>query len=176
MGGHLGGWGNPDIGQPERSDEQHHTLDAGAAEPDITPWAHRQITEHLDEHSAAARELADDPPETFEDWGRRQIEKLWYEFRHHGDDIAGIQAHLEAWGEAEIISHTFQHDWPTLRCGCGFIATAPDGEAVHLVLSTHPCPNRKAPPSLARLVVGCATFLIFVFLVGALIEDIMGVH
>lgn len=186
MSGHLGG-------KPETSDDQHHTADPGADEPDDLDdpigQAHRNIDEWFSTQVT---------PEAFEPWARRQIEKLWHGFRQHGDDIAGIQAHLTAWNfddggrdmrltGGRIVEHAATQKWPIVQCGepCGFVTTAATTDEVQELLGTHTCGHDDpelpppAPPAprgeTVRTVINNLTGVIIVTLIMAFILALKGV-
>lgn len=170
MGGHLGG-------QPETSDDQHHTTASGADEPDITPRARRQIRRQIDVGA---------PDEPVDGWTRSKIGKLAATVQRLGEDL---EAHLERNGDRDmrltedrIADHATAQGWPIAACGepCGFVATSPDGEEVIRLLHAHVCAHAspadpKPVPSLARLVVVCATFIAVLIIIGLIIEDLAGV-
>lgn len=73
-----------------------------------------------------------------------------------------------------------RNGWAYARCGelCGFVATGPDADVIATILANHRCglpqpePNRSP---LARLVVGCATFIAVLILILLVVEDLAGV-
>jgi hypothetical protein len=203
MGGHLGG--KPETSDDQHHTLDEHAVSAhdeawrngrldemieahsAAARELANGEPDDEMATYLD---AGGRKTPADEP--FERWARRQLGTLTTSMRNLGEDL---EIHLERGDErgrdmrlteGRIVEHAAAQGWPVVRCGegCGFIATAPDnavGADVHTLLSTHSsaCPLRQRPPttpSLARLVVGCTTFIAILIIIAAVVEDIAGVR
>lgn len=82
----------------------------------------------------------------------------------------------------DVVIHAARMRWPVARCGqpCGYVATGPSAVTVEALMAAHRCgqpvpPDPNRSPSLARLVVGCATAVAILIAIGLIIEDLLGV-